>query len=517
MQNNYTLRKNFLLLLALFIGMTPVVAQQSEGGNVTIEVYKNQNGQLNVESEVRSAEDVGSLENLLRQYGVQEELQDLQPGEEVEVIIRRKQKNAPMRDMVITIDRDFDFPAPPPPPKVEATADRPLLGVYYEEDPATHGGRITSVMPNTGAEAANLQARDVILKVDDTDVNGIKSLQDVISSHKPGDVVKLIILRDGKEISQEATLGVNNRPSRNFEWHGNIDFDFDQSGQQMRFRRSFGDHDEDHVIVHESKKDRPMLGVYLKHTKTIINGQEINSDNEGPGIEISGVVPNTAAAEMGLQDGDRITKVNGGTVAGQEGISELLKQSKIGDRVEIEYIRDGKTQTGSANLSAWQHAEEKEVRIIKDFDFDGAEGMEELGNMFKHIEEMEIHEDHEGEMVREFRMVVIMEDVTTEEAEALSARSGEEFSGQSDLALETFTVGPNPNTGKFSLSFDISSKGETEIRVLDLNGETIYTEDLGNFSGNYSKEFDISNFAKGVYFLQITQNERAFTKKVVTQ
>lgn len=511
MKNNYKLRSTFLLALALMVGMLPAIAQQGEGGNVTIEVYKNQDGQMNVESEVRSAEDLGSLENLLRQYGVQEELQDLKPGEEVEVIIRRKQKDAPTRNMVINIDRDFDFPAPPPPPKMEINK-RPLLGVYYDEDPATRGGRITSVMSNTGAEAAELQAGDIIIKVDDANINGIKSLQEVIGSHKPGDKVDLVILRSGQEINKEATLGVNNRSGNNYEWRGNLDFDFDNSGKTMRFHRSY-DHGQDRDNMDESKKNRPMLGVYLKQTKTIINGEEITNGG-GPGIEISGVIPNTAAAEMGLQDGDRITKVNGANVAGQAGISELLKQSKIGDRVEIEYIRNGKTQKGSASLSEWKVNENKNVQVITDhyFESDG-----DLGEMNKDIEVMEFIEGNGEETVREFRMVVIMEDVTTEEAEALSARSGEEFSGQSDLALESFTVGPNPSTGKFSLSFDISTKGTTELRVLDLNGETVYSENLGNFSGTYNQEFDISNFAKGVYFLQITQNDRAFTKKVVTQ
>lgn len=524
MQNNYTLRNAFLLVLALFVGMTPAVAQQSEGGNVTIEVYKNQDGQLNVESEVRDAQDLGSLENLLKQYGVQEELGDLQPGEEVEVIIRRKKKNAEVRNMVINIDRDFDFPAPPPPPKVER-AQKPLLGVYYEVDVATNGGKITSVMPNTGAEAANLQAGDVILQVDDVKVDGIQSLQEVIKSHKPGDKVMLTILRDDKELQQEATLGENKR-TRHFEWHGNVDFDHMNSGKSFNWNSNDG---EDHVIVKRIKedKDRPMLGVYLNKTKTIINGEEIKNDDDGPGIGISGVVPNTAAAEMGLQDGDRIIKVNGANVAGAEGIGEVLKQSKVGDRVEVEYLRDGKTQTGSAVLSGWKAGKEhNEVIEIKDFDFDfkdikdleKLEGLsEELNGMMRHIEKYEVHEDNEGETIREFRMVVIMEDVSSEEAEALSARSGEEFSGQSDLALESFTVGPNPNSGMFSLSFDIATKGETQIRVLDVNGGTIYKEDLGNFSGTYDKEFDISNFSKGVYFLQISQNDRAFTKKVVTQ
>lgn len=502
MQHKFTMRTAYLLFLVLLLGVSSAAAQQGQSGRVTIEVTKSQNGQMNKESEVRSADDVGSLEGLLRQYGVQEELTDLQPGEEVEVIIRRKQKEAPVRDMVIKIDREFDLPPLPPVPPMPEIAKRPLLGVYYEADAATGGGRITSVMPGTGAEEAGLQAGDVILAVDGKTIKGQEALVKTIQQYKSGDQVNLTLLREGKEFKQKAILGENTRMGNNFEWRGNIDFDEFPAGKRFEWKSDVG---EDQVVIKREMSDRPMLGVMLMDAKVIMNGEEVGTD--GPGVSVKEVIPGTAAEAMGLQAGDRITKVNGARVAGHEGIGQVLKQSKVGDRVEIEFLRKGETMTASAPLSAWKAApmEEKHYEIHRD----DANGMD--------FEEFIFTEPTAATTTREFRMVVRMEDVSTAEAEALSARSGDEFSGQSDLALESFMVGPNPSNGAFTLAFSLATKGQTEIRVLDLDGVTIFKEDLGNFSGTYTKDFDIGNFSKGVYFLQITQSDRAFTKKVVTQ
>lgn len=76
---------------------------------------------------------------------------------------------------------------------------------------------------------------------------------------------------------------------------------------------------------------------------------------------------------------------------------------------------------------------------------------------------------------------------------------------------------PNPSRGKFDLDFNVSTKGDVEILVLTPNGETVYSENLKNFSGEYSNQIDLSEKGKGNYLLKITQNGKHITKKIIVE
>jgi hypothetical protein len=83
------------------------------------------------------------------------------------------------------------------------------------------------------------------------------------------------------------------------------------------------------------------------------------------------------------------------------------------------------------------------------------------------------------------------------------------------LALDKMKFYPNPNTGKFTLDFNLTEKGTTSVNIFNLEGKSVYTEELKDFSGNYNKEIDISTNPKGVYFVKISQGAHAQLKKIV--
>jgi S1-C subfamily serine protease len=87
---------------------------------------------------------------------------------------------------------------------------------------ADHGGLISEVVPSSPADDAGLQegsgklrfqaavyetGGDVILAVGGHKVVGPNDLADFVSDYKPGETVTLDVLRDGKEIEVEVTLG----------------------------------------------------------------------------------------------------------------------------------------------------------------------------------------------------------------------------------------------------------------------------------------------------------------------
>ncbi len=85
------------------------------------------------------------------------------------------------------------------------------------------------------------------------------------------------------------------------------------------------------------------------------------------------------------------------------------------------------------------------------------------------------------------------------------------------LKVDKLNFFPNPNTGKFNLSFSAESNGKTEVSILDANGKEVYKEIIPEFKGNYSKEIDISENPKGAYFLIVKQGKKAMTKKLIVQ
>jgi S1-C subfamily serine protease len=71
------------------------------------------------------------------------------------------------------------------------------------------GAAISEVTSGSGAEAAGIQAGDVIIGFDGVPILGIADLQAQVRSHQPGETVEILVIRDGDEVTVTATLGVN--------------------------------------------------------------------------------------------------------------------------------------------------------------------------------------------------------------------------------------------------------------------------------------------------------------------
>ncbi len=102
---------------------------------------------------------------------------------------------------------------------------RPYLGVRYislTPDTAnqldlaiTSGAYISestnpeapSIIPDSPADEAGLKQRDIITAIDDTKIDQTHSLSSLLGTHQPGDKVKLTVVRDGKTLHINATLG----------------------------------------------------------------------------------------------------------------------------------------------------------------------------------------------------------------------------------------------------------------------------------------------------------------------
>lgn len=90
------------------------------------------------------------------------------------------------------------------------------------------------------------------------------------------------------------------------------------------------------------------------------------------GVYVGGVNENSAGKEAGLKEGDIIISVDGKAVNNVSMLQEMVARKRPGDKVEVEYIRDGKTSKTTAtlkNFSGDTNIVKKEVP--KSFTFEG--------------------------------------------------------------------------------------------------------------------------------------------------
>jgi hypothetical protein len=96
----------------------------------------------------------------------------------------------------------------PPRPIGQMTTGGTYLGSIPDFSPVARGVKISGVTAGSPGERAGLQAGDVIVGMGKADVADLQGLTDALRAHKPGQTVPLRVLRDGKELTLEVTLGV---------------------------------------------------------------------------------------------------------------------------------------------------------------------------------------------------------------------------------------------------------------------------------------------------------------------
>ena len=92
-------------------------------------------------------------------------------------------------------------------------------------------------------------------------------------------------------------------------------------------------------------------------------------------------------------------------------------------------------------------------------------------------------------------------------------------SGLNELSsVESISIYPNPNTGEFVIEMLVLNEvKELQIKLFNITGQVIYSENLKRFKGVYFKRIDIKGLSAGVYQLQIRTGYGEVNKKVVVE
>ena len=169
--------------------------------------------------------------------------------------------------------------------------------------PTNDGSMIKYVYDGTAAQAAGLQPFDYIIGFDDDMVSNSTDLSDLLAMHRPGDQVQVQIVRQGNRMTIPVTLG---RPS-------------DSSGHHRGGSAFLGVREHD------------------------------NNDDDEVGVRIE-TVRNSSAIDLGLDDGDVITAINGNTMVDWHDISIALNNMETGDPIEIQYLRNNSPQRATGEV-----------------------------------------------------------------------------------------------------------------------------------------------------------------------
>jgi S1-C subfamily serine protease len=83
----------------------------------------------------------------------------------------------------------------------------PRLAATLSLPAQTQGVIITQILPGAPAGQAGLKVNDVITKINDLQIDGTHPITSILLHTRPGDKVKLTIIRDGKQQTVDLTLG----------------------------------------------------------------------------------------------------------------------------------------------------------------------------------------------------------------------------------------------------------------------------------------------------------------------
>ena len=86
-----------------------------------------------------------------------------------------------------------------------------------------------------------------------------------------------------------------------------------------------------------------------------------------------------------------------------------------------------------------------------------------------------------------------------------------------NAAITDLSVYPNPTRDIFNVTFVSDEVQNLDISITNVVGEAVYSADLEQFVGQFTKEVSLATYPRGVYFLQITTDKGVVTKKLTLQ
>ena len=102
------------------------------------------------------------------------------------------------------------------------------------------------------------------------------------------------------------------------------------------------------------------------------------------------------------------------------------------------------------------------------------------------------------------------------ETEDYTVNIEESFATDNNLFTD-LNIYPIPSDGKLTIDFKVKDKNLTIIRLFDLVGNLLNTQNFSTVSSNFNKEIQFPKISSGVYLLQIENGGKTKTQKIIIQ
>lgn len=185
------------------------------------------------------------------------------------------------------------------------------------------GAEVEEVVPESAAFQSGIRVKDIIQQVDGQAIEIPEDLVKYIRAKKPGDEVTVQLLRDGKKQAIKVKLGTapQNTEIRNFRMENLPGFE-GMMEDVMKKRGQF-------PLLREGLREmRPRMGMQLEETEN------------GKGLKVLEVAPDSPAAKAGLKKDDIVRHVGDKEVSSIEEVREAITASEGNIRLDV--WRDGK-------------------------------------------------------------------------------------------------------------------------------------------------------------------------------
>ncbi|HMQ90464.1 MAG TPA: PDZ domain-containing protein [Flavilitoribacter sp.] len=207
---------------------------------------------------------------------------------------------------------------------VSVSDQRPLLGIYPDENREGKGLAIGSLAGEEGAKAAGMLSGDVITAVDGQAINSTSDLRNVLSAHKVGDLVKVNYDRNGQ--AAETTVKLK--------------------GSSYNYSYSYS---------YERDPCKVFIGVYVGST----------GDN-GEGVRVNGIIRGTSAEKYGIQAKDVILALDDVPTNSFSELHRERDKHQPGEWYTLSILRNGQRMEIDAQFKSCEKTAEEVTEPVEE-------------------------------------------------------------------------------------------------------------------------------------------------------
>lgn len=365
--------------------------------------------------------------------------------------------------------------------------EKGFLGVSDEDNESENDapGVEVSVTEGSAAEKAGLMDGDIIFQLNEAPIADFEDISDFMAYTKPGDKVTIVYERNGKRNTTEALL-TESTNSWNVDL-GNWDFG-NTIRESLEDLREELDMNKGNATLNVRTKDA-CLGVY----------SDMDTQGDLVGSRVNGFTDDSAAREAGLQNGDVVTALNGKKVTNHDDLWQVISTCKVGEKVSVEFIRDGKPMKVDATLKACRDNSSR----VQIFDGDGGQVRDFTSWNWSEKDQKSLRE----------RSIITIRRGEGDAPKVNATLGNAADAAERSLKLNSFRAYPNPTMGQVTVEFSAEPIATT-VSFFDLAGRQLFREELNAFGGRYYQQFDLSDYSKDTIVIQVQQGEKVHSERL---